>query len=193
MYILLVLPVIIAVYLIYIYNQFVSLRAQIKAAIQEIGNQLKRQADLIPNLIGAVKGYLKHETAIFDKLTEARKNALAAVEEGNAQKMSEASAKINQVFTPFKAILESNPEIKGSDIVKELTMNLSDTADKVMYSRRLLINLALQYNTLLSTIPSKFIGQMFGFKEEAGLKTPEGQSDWLEVSSTETTTPKVDL
>src|SRR4030042_4232465 len=103
-----------------IYNFFVSSKARIKASIQEIGNQLKRQADLIPNLVSSAKGYLKHEKGIFDKLTEARKTITKAVESGDVQKMSDAGSKLAAILPDLKVIVESNPEIKGVEVVTNL-------------------------------------------------------------------------
>src|SRR3989304_8741700 len=80
------------------YNFFVSSRARIKASIQEIGNQLKRQAELIPNLEESTKGYLKHEKGIFEKLTDARKSINKALESGDLQKMADAGSKLESVF-----------------------------------------------------------------------------------------------
>src|SRR3989304_7641249 len=77
-YVLLVLAGLVFIWAITVYNFFVSSRARIKAAVQEIGNQLKRQADLIPNLESSAKGYLKHEKKIFKDLTEARKAIASA-------------------------------------------------------------------------------------------------------------------
>ena len=75
------------------YNFFVSSKARIKASVQEIGNQLKRQADMIPNLEASVKGYLKHEKGIFDALTDARKAVSSAAKSGDVQKMADAGRK----------------------------------------------------------------------------------------------------
>jgi LemA protein len=85
-----VILAVIALWAISTYNFFVSTKARIKAAVQEIGNQLKRQAELIPNLEASVKGYLKHEKDIFKMLTDARKAVVAAAGSGDLQKMSEA-------------------------------------------------------------------------------------------------------
>ena len=81
------------------YNFFVATLARIKASVQEIGNQLKRQADLIPNLESSVKGYLKHEKGIFEDLTSARKQIANAVESGDVQKMADAGSKLHEVYT----------------------------------------------------------------------------------------------
>src|SRR3970040_376920 len=84
----------VALWVVSIYNFFVSSKARIKAAVQEIGNQLKRQAELIPNLESSAKGFLSHEKGIFKMLTDARKAVASAVESGDLQKMSDAGAKV---------------------------------------------------------------------------------------------------
>src|SRR3989344_8129342 len=102
---LLVVVAVLAFWVISTYNFFVSSRARIKAAVQEIGNQLKRQADLIPNLEASVKGYLKHETGIFDKLTEARKAVAGALKSQDVAKMAEAGSKLAQVLPKIQVVV----------------------------------------------------------------------------------------
>jgi LemA protein len=177
-------------WMISIYNFFVSSKARIKAAIQEIGNQLKRQSDLIPNLEESTKGYLKHERGIFEKLTDARKSINSAIESGDLQKMSDAGSKLASVLPDIKVIVESNPEIKGSEIVSQLMDELRDTADKIMYARRLLIDLSADFNVKRATFPSNIIADLFKFEEMQGLKTPEGGT---EVKPEEMKTPKVNI
>src|SRR4030066_1718596 len=80
------------------YNFFVSSKARIKAAVQEIGNQLKRQADLIPNLESSAKGYLKHEKQIYKDLTDARRAISSAIKSQNVQKMADAGRKLASVI-----------------------------------------------------------------------------------------------
>ena len=187
-----VLLIIIAVilYVISVYNSLQTIKTRIKASIQEIGNQLKRQADLIPNLVESTKGYMKHEEKIFDKLTEARKTIAGAIKSGSAQKMVEAQELLNKVVKGFQVIVESNPEIKASEVVGKLMSELRDTADKVMYSRRTLIDLVADFNRKLVTVPSNIIANTFGFKPEKGLKIPETKAH-LEVKEAELKTPKV--
>ncbi len=184
--------VIAGVYVIATYNQLQTLKTRIKAAIQEIGNQLKRQANLIPNLNESAKGYLEHEKDVFAKLTEARKAVNKAVESGDTQEMLDAQDKVQGVLGSLKVIVESNPELKGAEVVNNLMGELRDTADKVMYSRRTLIDLVADYNRMLVTIPSNIIGTLFGFKPEKGLQVEES-GEHLEVSQEETKSPKVDL
>jgi LemA protein len=182
--------VVVLFYVVLTYNFFVSSKARIKASIQEIGNQLKRQAELIPNLISSAKGYLKHEKGIFDKLTDARKTISRAIESGDIQKMSDAGGKLSSLLPDLKVVVESNPEIKGAEVVDNLMNELRDTSDKVMYARRLLIDLSADYNVKRATFPSNLIASIFGFEEMQGLKTPEGK---IEVKESEMETPKVDL
>lgn len=183
---------IVAVWIVSLYNFFVSSRARIKAAIQEIGNQLKRQADLIPNLESSVKGYLKHEKGIFQDLTDARKAVSAAVESGNPQKMADAGDKVSSVLAGLKVVMEDNPELQGSNVVGRLMDELRDTADKLMYSRRLVIDLTADFNVKRATFPSSIIANMFGFAELPGLITPE-KGEHMEVSGSEMKSPKVNL
>lgn len=187
-----IIAVAIVLYAISVYNNFVSLAGRIKASIQEIGNQLKRQAELIPNLEASAKGYLKHEKDIFKMLTDARRSVDAAVASGNLQKMSDAGDQVAQLLPKIQVAVESNPEIKGAEVVTRLMDELRDTSDKVMYARRTLVDLTADYNIKLATFPSNLIANIFGFKPEHGLKMADAGSS-LEVSAEETKTPKVSI
>lgn len=189
---LLIIGTIVLLWGVSVYNFFVSTKARIKASVQEIGNQLKRQADLIPNLESSVKGYLTHEKAIFEKLTEARRAVAGAVKSGNLQKMAEASAKISQLLPSLSIAVEDNPELKSSEVVSKLMDELKDTADKVMYARRLVIDLTADYNIRRVSVPSNIVAGLFKFEELPGLITPE-TGEHVEVSSLETKAPKVKL
>lgn len=189
---LLIIPLVILIWGVSIYNFFVSSKARIKASIQEIGNQLKRQADLIPNLESSAKGYLKHEKGIYQDLTEARKSITAAIKSGDLQKMADAGSQLAGVLPNIQVVVESNPELKGSEVVTNLMDELRDTSDKVMYARRLLIDLSADYNVKRVTFPSNLIAQMFGFVEVEGLKTAES-GEFLTVSDSDKKSPKVNL
>ena len=172
-----------ALWVVSTYNFFVSSLARLKAAVQEIANQLKRQADLIPNLESSVKGYLKQEKDIFQMLTDARKAVAGAVESGDVNKMSAAGSQVAGLIPQLKVAVESNPELKSSDVVAKLMDELRDTADKLMYARRLFIDLTADFNVRRATFPSSFVATMFSFGEQPGLITNEE----------ETKTPKIDL
>ncbi|MEK7527775.1 MAG: LemA family protein [Patescibacteria group bacterium] len=192
MWIILTVLVVLVLYIVGFFNSLKTLQVRITASIQEIGNQLKRQSNLIPNLIESVKGYLKQEKGIFEDLTSARKSIDSAMENQSGAKIDEAQKLISKVLGSIKVIMESNPEIKSAGLVGNLMDELRDTSDKVMYARRTLIDLSADFNTKISTIPGIWIAPPMGFTAQKGLDTPIS-GEFLEVSSTETKNPEVKL
>lgn len=190
--IVLIVVAVIIIYLIGFYNKLRTLQARIKASIQEIGNQLKRQANLIPNLVESVKSYMTHEKGIYQEIVSARKSVEDAASSNDMKKIEKSQDAINKVLSSLKIIVESNPELKASNLVSDLMNELRDTADKLMYSRRTLIDLSADYNIAITTIPGVWVAPMFGFKEEKGLSTPT-EGSHVEVSAEEMKDPKVNL
>ncbi len=179
-------------YVISIYNTLQRLKTQITASIQEIGNQLKRQASLIPNLENSVKGFLKHESGIFKMLTDARKSVEAANKTGSPADIEEAISKVQSMVPQIQVAVEDNPELKSDVTVTKFMSELTDTADKLTYARRALIDLSQAFNEKLVMFPSNIIAGLFGFKEEKGLVTAM-TGDHVSVSSQEMKDIKVDL
>jgi len=190
--ILLIVLVVAGFYIVSVYNSLQTLLTQIEASIQEIGNQLKRQASLIPNLQTSVKAYMKQEKEIFQMLTDARKNVDEAVKTGSAQSISDAESSLQAVIPRLQVAVEDNPELKSNETVQQFMNELRDTADKLTYSRRALIDLTQNYNQMLVTFPSNIIAGIFSFKKQAGLATAMTGSH-VEVSMDETKDPKVEL
>ncbi len=180
------------VYLISTYNKFATLKTQIEASIQDIGNQLKRQASMIPNLESATKGYLDQEKEIFSKLTEARKAVEGAQKSGALGDIDKAESKLTELLPKIQVIMEDNPEIKSDKVVQKLMSELRDTADKLMYARRTLIDLSQDFNQMLVVFPSSIVGNVFGMKKKEGLKTAS-EGSHVEVSEEETKDVKIDL
>lgn len=181
-----------AFYVVSIYNSLQKLKTQISASIQEIGNQLKRQASLIPNLESSVEGYLKHEKGIYDAITGARKAVQTADKSGNLNDMDKAVNQLQNMIPQIKVLVESNPELKADKTVTKFMDELTDTSDKLMYSRRTLIDLTQMYNEKLVTFPSNMIANLFGFVSEKGLITATS-GEHVEVSASEMKDVKVDL
>lgn len=179
-------------YVISIYNWFQTSLTRIKASIQDIGNQLKRQMSLIPNMESSAKSYLKHEKDIFSDLTSARKAIDSAQGSSDISKINKASEALNSLMPKLQVLVESNPEIKGEKVITRLMDELTDTADKLTYSRRVVIDLSADFNQRLVTFPSNLVGKAFGFVEQKGLETPMSGSH-LTVSDEETKDVKVDL
>lgn len=187
-----ILLVLVAVYFISTYNKFATLKTQIEASIQDIGNQLKRQASMIPNLESATKGYLDQEKEIFSKLTEARKAVESAQESGSLGDIDKAESKLTELLPKIQVIMEDNPEIKSDKVVQKLMSELRDTADKLMYARRTLIDLSQDFNQMLVVFPSSVVGNLFGMKKKQGLKTAS-EGAHVEVSEDDTKDVKIDL
>lgn len=190
--ILIIAAVLIVLYTISLYNWFQTALTRITASIQDIGNQLKRQASLIPNLESSVKGYLKHEKGIYEAITSARKAVEKASGSSDMAKIEKASDAISNLVPKLQVLVESNPEMKGVEVVNKLMDELRDTSDKLMYARRVVIDLTADFNVKVITFPSNLVANAFGFKTQKGLTTPlEGSH--LDVSDDEMTDHKVSL
>jgi len=192
MIIALIVLALIVFYAVGIYNSLQTLKTQIKASIQEIGNQLKRQAGLIPNLEVAVKGQLKHEQGIYKMLTDARQSVAKADASGSAKDIDQAVAKIQNLIPQIQVVVESNPELKANEAITKFMDELTDTADKLTYARRSVIDLSQSFNEKLVVFPSNLIAKLFGFQEEKGIVTSTTGAH-MEVSSEEEKSPKVNL
>lgn len=190
--ILIVAGIVIAGYIISIHNSLQVLKTQIAASIQEIGNQLKRQASLIPNLESSVKGMMKQEKGIFKMLTDARKSVAHAQDTNNVNDIEKAIEQVQSLVPKMTIAVEDNPEMKSDATVTKLMNELTDTADKLMYARRAVIDLSQNYNQKLVTFPSNLIANMLGFKAEKGLATAQTGTH-VEVNESEMKDVKIDL
>lgn len=179
-------------YFITVFNSLQQLKTQIQASVQEIGNQLKRQASLIPNLQAAVKGHLKQEKTIFKMLTDARKKIDTAEKSGNMDDVEKAASSLQQLVPQLNIAVEDNPELKSDQTISKFMSELTDTADKLMYARRSVIDLSQAYNVKLVTFPSNLVANAFGFKAEKGLDTPMS-GEHISVNSKEMKDVNVDL
>lgn len=182
----------ILLYVLATYNKLASTKVRITASIQEIGNQLKRQSELIPNLAEIFKGAKKQEKEIFELLTEARKVVMEAIKSSDSKAIESSQEMVQKALGQIRVLAESNPQIQSISTLPAITENLRDTADKIMYARRIMIDLSADYNIMLATFPSKIVASLFGFKKAEGLKTPTS-GEFLEVSPDESKPVKIDL
>jgi len=160
-YILLAVVVLLVVVFIGIYNGLIRLKVRVDEAWSDITVQLKRRYDLIPNLVETVKGYATHEKEVFEKVTEARSNAL------NAQGVKETAAAENQFEGALKslfAVSEAYPQLRATENFQQLQAQLTDTEDKIMASRRFYNGGVRDLNTKLQVFPSNMVGSMLGIK-----------------------------
>lgn len=142
------------------YNGLVRLNQQSKEAWSDITVQLKRRADLIPNLINTVKGYAAHEKGVFDDVTKARAATLSAQ---SVEDTAKAENQFQQTMKSLFAVAEAYPELKASDNFKELQAELTDTEDKIQASRRFYNGVVRDFNTKRTTFPTNIFASMLGF------------------------------
>ncbi len=160
--ILLAIGVVILVYIWVIYNSLVTARMRISEALSQIDVQLKRRTDLIPNLVETVKGYAKHEKGVLENVTKARSDLMHA---GTTQEKAEANNMLTDTLKSLFAVAENYPDLKASQNFLSLQEELSDTENKIAYSRQFLNSNVLDYNTKLQIFPNSIIANMFHFKE----------------------------
>lgn len=153
----------IGVYFLMLYNGLVTARLRVKEAFSQIDVQLKRRADLIPNLVETVKGYAKHEKTVFEEVTKARSALVGAT---TAAQKSAANDQLVGALKSLFAVAEAYPKLEASQNFKDLQQELSDTEDKVAYSRQFYNNVVMDYNTNLKLFPNVMFAPIFGFKEE---------------------------
>ena len=159
--VLIIVAVILMLYLVGMYNGFVILRTRIQEALSGIDVQLKRRADLIPNLVETVKGYAKHEKEVFESVTKARASMMTA---GSLQEKADANNQMSGALKSLFAVAEAYPELKANTNFQDLQRQLEDTEDKVSFSRQFYNSNVLEYNTKIQQVPSNFIANMFSFK-----------------------------
>ena len=160
LWIILIVLAVIAIVLAFMYNNFVRKVNRTKEAWADIDVQLKRRYDLIPNLVSTVKGYASHESTAFEKVTQARAQAMQAgstAEKGQAENMLTGALK--SVF----AIAEAYPELKANQNFLALQTELSDTENKVQAARRFYNANVRDLNTAIEVFPGNIIANIFKF------------------------------
>ena len=160
------------------YNSLITLRNRVKEAWSQIDIQLKRRSSLIPNLVETVKGYAKHEKEVFENVTKARSALMSA---GNPKEAAAADNMLTGALKSLFAVSENYPELKASDNFKQLQEEISDTETKIAASRQFYNTNVLDYNNNLETVPTMWIGNMFGFQKEQFFQASEEEKADIKV------------
>ena len=154
------LVVVVLLWLMLTYNRLVRLRNEAQQGFSGIDIQLKRRADLIPNLVEAVKAYAAHESGLFEDLAKARAETLTAQGvAGAADAAGKTSAALGRLF----AVAEAYPQLRASENFQRLQEELTDTEDKIAAARRYYNNVVQKFNTSQQTFPASLVAGMFGF------------------------------
>lgn len=155
--------ILIVLFLIFLFNGLIMARNRVENAWSQIDVQLKRRADLVPNLVETVKGYSKHEQEIFSKIAQARTALLNA-------KGPKEKAMANNLFSgalkSIMAIGESNPELKASSNFLQLQNELSAIEDKIAFARQFYNDSVLSFNTAIQTFPNNVVAGQLGFTKK---------------------------
>jgi len=151
------------IFLIVMYNGLVRSRQKVQNAWSQIDVQLQRRFDLIPNLIETVKGYMKHESELFEKVTALRSSWT------NAQTISDKvsiDTELSGVLKTILSVSENYPDLKANTNFIDMQQSLEETEDKISYSRQFYNDAVTMYNTKLEIFPSSIVASMFHFEKE---------------------------
>lgn len=178
LYIFGIIALLVIIYLWFTYNSLIVLRERIKEALSTIDVQLKRRTDLIPNLVDTVKGYAKHEKSVFENVTKARSSLMKAE---SLHEKAEANNILEQALKSIFAIAEAYPDLKASNNFLNLQEELTDTENKISYSRQFYNSNVLAYNSAVKTFPAAIFAGYFGFREVEFFETEEESKKEVKV------------
>jgi LemA protein len=163
------------------YNSLIGLKNQVANAWKQIDVQLKRRHDLIPNLVGTVKGAMEFERSTLEAVISARNKAVSA---SGVRATAQAEGELTQALGRFFAVAEAYPELKSNQNVLQLQEELTSTENKIGFARQLYNDVATQYNTRQAQIPTNLV---------AGLAKASPAELWAIEDAAERAVPKVDL
>lgn len=162
------------------YNSLVDAKEDVEGKFADISVQLERRADLIPNLVNTVKGYMKHEESIINNITEARTNLLNA---NSVSEKSKANDELTKAIDALMVVVENYPDLKSSQNFINLQDELAGTENRVSTARRDYNDAVKKYNSNIKKFPGNIIASMFNFEEE----------DYFEVSGGKQEVPDVEF
>ena len=176
-----VVLVLLAVIIAMLYNGLIMLQKRVDNSWAQIDVQLKRRADLIPNLIETVKGYAKFEKKVLTEVTLARTAMI------NAKTPAKAAAADNMLSSALKsvfAVAEAYPTLKANENFKALQEELATTENKIAFARQFYNDVVMEWNTKISVIPTNIVASMFGMNKER---------EYFQIAETERKNVKVDM
>ena len=164
--------VILAIWLVSLYNGLVKKRNNRENAFADIDVQLKQRHDLIPQLVATVKGYAAHEKELLEKITTARAAAMGATTINDKVK---AENELSGALAGLKVSLEAYPDLKANQNFLQLQNEISDVENKLAAVRRFFNSATKELNTAVQSFPSNIIAGMFGFHKEPMFEIPSAE------------------
>ncbi|NNM13847.1 MAG: LemA family protein, partial [Gammaproteobacteria bacterium] len=159
------LIIVIVVFVIGIYNKLVGAKNQVKNAFSQIDVQLTRRHDLIPNLIEAVKGYMKHESETLEAVVNARNAAVSGLQAAAAdpsnpeaiENLSKAEGQLNGALGRLFALAEAYPDLKANENMMQFQEELTSTENRVAFARQAFNDAVMRFNTMREQFPNNFV------------------------------------
>ena len=168
--VILAIVIVIALAFIFYYNRFITLENRIDNSLSQIDVQLRKRADLVPNLLKTVQGYAKHEKKIMSEVTNARKALLSAK---TFEKRVKAGGELQSALKSIFAIAENYPQLRANENFLHLQQELAAIEDKVAYARQFYNDSILSYNNAVERFPGMMFSGIFGKKEKKFLEIPQ--------------------
>ena len=176
--IILVVVAVLVFYIISLNNTLVKMKLTVNEAVADIETFLKQRYDMIPNLVETVKGYAKHEKAIFENVSELRSKAMSA---GSIEDKIKLEGELQKGISKIFAIAESYPALKANENFLNLQANLKDMEDEIQKSRRFYNGTVRDFNTKIQVFPNNVIVGILGFKEFPFFEAEEEEKKNVEV------------
>lgn len=173
--ILLGIVVVVAFYIMNIYNRLVALKNQYLNAFAQIEVQLKRRFDLIPTLVETAKGYMQHEKETFENIVNARNGASSSLknakpdDEGSMKELGDANNRLSSEVSKFNILMEAYPDLKANENMIKLHEELTTTENKVSFARQAYNDAIMMYNTYRQSFPANMLAVRFGHPKDASL------------------------
>ena len=161
------------------YNRLVRLRNRCANAWAQVDVQLRRRADLVPNLVEAVQGYAGHEKAVFEQVSSARAAALTAQ---SVPDQAAAQNALTSALGRLFAVAEAYPQLRATENFQQLQAQLAETEDKIAVSRQVYNDTVLTYGNALQTVPTSLVARLFHFQPRAYFETDDASRAAPQVS-----------
>ena len=173
LWIVLIIIAVFAFFVIGLYNGLVQLRNRCENSWAQVDVQLRRRYDLIPNLVETVKGYAAHEKEVFQKVTEARTQAMGA---GTVGEQGKAENMLSGALKSLFAVAEAYPDLKANQNFMMLQEELAGTESKIAYTRQFYNDTVMRFNTKQQVFPSNIIANTFNFQEREYFEIEEAEA-----------------
>lgn len=161
--------------LVMVYNRLVQAQNRYRNAFAQIGVQLKRRHDLIPNLLAAVKGYLKHESETLEQVAQARNQAAASLPAADPaspaalQQLAAAENRLSGALRGLQVQIEAYPELKAAETMQQFAEEMASTENRITFARQAYNDAVMEYNTLRQVFPNNLLAAVFGHRQDAPL------------------------